>query len=542
MEERQVTIDGVPHSLSPMFTVVATQNPVEFEGTYPLPEAELDRFATKIRIGYPDAQEEETILARHHEGMDAREPLEIDRGSIQADELASARNEASRVRVEPALLGYIATLARRTREWRPLRSEPVRARRFTSCRSRRRMRHRGRDYLLPDDVKRWRRRSSAIASSSVPKLTWRGYPPTRSSRMCYRVWRFPNDSGLLVRGVAARGTRGRRMAWTFGPVTLRLMLLGLLLLVPVWIDRRALAAVAAWDVIVIAAWLLDLIRLPKPAGLVMARSWAAAPTLGVPQAVRLDLTNEGTVTLHAWITDFAAPARRPVPYELAVTVAPGGTAAIQLRGRARRPRTRGQDLVAVRYRSALGLAERWARVSLPQIVRVYPDIGEAQRQALALIRARQIVMERRRARVHGLGRDFESLREFQEGDELRDVCWTATARRGRLVTRTYQPERSQTVWIVIDSGRLMRAARRPPHRAGPRRQRGVRAGAGGVGRRRPRRAARLRPRHAAARAARPRRTTSAQHPRGAGAGPHGSGRSRSRARRGGGDVGRSGAR
>ena len=113
--------------------------------------------------------------------------------------------------------------------------------------------------------------------------------------------------------------------------------------------------------------------------------------------------------------------------------------------------------MALRYRTGAGLAERWARVSLPQTVRVDPDISEAQRHAFALIRARQLVLEKRRAKVHGLGRDFESLREFQQGDELRDVCWTATARRGRLVARTYQPERSQTVWIVVDRGRLMRA-------------------------------------------------------------------------------------
>jgi uncharacterized protein (DUF58 family) len=116
-------------------------------------------------------------------------------------------------------------------------------------------------------------------------------------------------------------------------------------------------------------------------------------------------------------------------------------------------------LIAVSYRSSAGLAERWASVALPQAVRVYPDIGEARRQAFALIRARQIVMEKRRARAQGLGREFESLREFQQGDERRDVCWTATARRGRVVVRTYRPERSQTVWIVVDAGRLMRARR-----------------------------------------------------------------------------------
>src|SRR5271168_2088776 len=72
MEERQVTIDGVRHSLSPLFTVLATQNPIEFEGTYPLPEAQLDRFLLKIRIGYPSEKEEIEILSRFEQGFDPR--------------------------------------------------------------------------------------------------------------------------------------------------------------------------------------------------------------------------------------------------------------------------------------------------------------------------------------------------------------------------------------------------------------------------------------------------------------------------------------
>src|SRR5579875_3572823 len=66
MEERQVTADGETHMLDPLFTVFATQNPVEFEGTYPLPEAQLDRFLLKIRIGYPEVSDERTVLERHH--------------------------------------------------------------------------------------------------------------------------------------------------------------------------------------------------------------------------------------------------------------------------------------------------------------------------------------------------------------------------------------------------------------------------------------------------------------------------------------------
>jgi len=73
MEERQITIDGSTHPLSQFFTVFATQNPIEFEGTYPLPEAQLDRFLLKIKIGYPTAEQEVMILQHQHEGFDAHD-------------------------------------------------------------------------------------------------------------------------------------------------------------------------------------------------------------------------------------------------------------------------------------------------------------------------------------------------------------------------------------------------------------------------------------------------------------------------------------
>jgi MoxR-like ATPase len=156
MEERQVTIDGVARPLSPIFTVVATQNPVEFEGTYPLPEAELDRFAVKIRIGYPDAKDEEAILARHRDAVEpVSGPPPLEPGAIDPGELAAAREEASRVRVEPALLGYIASLARRTREWPAvsLGASPRAAIHLMQL-ARAVAATEGRDFLLPDDVKR----------------------------------------------------------------------------------------------------------------------------------------------------------------------------------------------------------------------------------------------------------------------------------------------------------------------------------------------------------------------------------------------------
>jgi uncharacterized protein (DUF58 family) len=103
------------------------------------------------------------------------------------------------------------------------------------------------------------------------------------------------------------------------------------------------------------------------------------------------------------------------------------------------------------------IAERWARVPLAQTVITYPNLEEAKAHSVYLIRSRQIELEKRYTRFRGAGRAFESLREYREGDEFRDICWTASARRGKLVTRLYEIERSQTIWILLDCGRLMRA-------------------------------------------------------------------------------------
>jgi uncharacterized protein (DUF58 family) len=125
-----------------------------------------------------------------------------------------------------------------------------------------------------------------------------------------------------------------------------------------------------------------------------------------------------------------------------------------------RPMQRGDAKLGpcyVRYQSVFRLAERWVCAPLEQAIRIYPDLDDAKRHSMYLLRSRQIALEKRRTRLRGIGREFESLREYQDGDEYRDICWTASARRAKLVTRIYQMERSQTVWIVIDSGRLMRA-------------------------------------------------------------------------------------
>jgi len=116
MQERSVTVDGTSHPLSAAFTVFATQNPIEFEGTYPLPEAELDRFLLKVVIGYPDAATEQGILARVLEGFesDDESTYGVDR-AFDAATFAAMRRATRGVRVEGQVQQYIATLVRATR-------------------------------------------------------------------------------------------------------------------------------------------------------------------------------------------------------------------------------------------------------------------------------------------------------------------------------------------------------------------------------------------------------------------------------------------
>jgi MoxR-like ATPase len=117
MEEHQVTIEGESRVLPDPFLVVATQNPIEYEGTYPLPEAQLDRFLFKLLVAYPSAEQEEQILARHDAGLDPHDlPAAGLRPVANAADLAAARTEVGTVRVDPRVLAYIVALARATRQ------------------------------------------------------------------------------------------------------------------------------------------------------------------------------------------------------------------------------------------------------------------------------------------------------------------------------------------------------------------------------------------------------------------------------------------
>ena len=150
MEERQVTVDGVTHPLQKPFMVLATQNPIEYEGTFPLPEAQLDRFLLRVRMGYPNPTEEMKILSEQQ----LRHPIESLQRIVSIEELLEAVEEIREVYVSPAIQKYIIDLVGRTRQSgdvylgaSPRGSISL----FRAGQARAALQ--GRDHVLPDDIK-----------------------------------------------------------------------------------------------------------------------------------------------------------------------------------------------------------------------------------------------------------------------------------------------------------------------------------------------------------------------------------------------------
>ena len=155
MQERTVTVDGKSHSLSGTFAVFATQNPIEFEGTYPLPEAELDRFTLMATMGYPEEDVEHGILDRYMEGFEADLPATYGVSPvIDADGLEALRKATNAIRVEPQIAKYIVSVVRATRESASLTlGASPRGGVALLKTSRALALLEGREYVIPDDVK-----------------------------------------------------------------------------------------------------------------------------------------------------------------------------------------------------------------------------------------------------------------------------------------------------------------------------------------------------------------------------------------------------
>ncbi len=155
MQERQVTVDGVTYLLDRPFITIATQNPLEQEGTYPLPEAQLDRFMFKLLVDYPSQAQENDILGMYASGRDNRNLNEFDLQTVlNAEQIVDVQKTIKGVIVEPQVINYITSLVQKTRGWHSIEvgASPrasvnilIAARSMAACR--------GRDFVVPDDVK-----------------------------------------------------------------------------------------------------------------------------------------------------------------------------------------------------------------------------------------------------------------------------------------------------------------------------------------------------------------------------------------------------
>jgi uncharacterized protein (DUF58 family) len=257
--------------------------------------------------------------------------------------------------------------------------------------------------------------------------------------------------------IEATARRRGRAGVAFTPRALTGFLFGIIWLIPAFVDWRFVLGLAAWDGLVVAGWLIDLWRLPPPHVLRVRREWLGPAALAASSEVALVVENNAARPLAVGLVDTVPSQLRVAPPEGRVLVRARGAAEVRYGICPGRRGSAAVGPVHLRYRSLLGLAERWAVADLSQTIVTYPTLSEAARHSVYLVRSRQTALEKRSARIRGAGRAFESLREYRDGDDFRDVCWTATARRGTPVTKLYEVERSQTIWIMLDTGRLMRA-------------------------------------------------------------------------------------
>jgi uncharacterized protein (DUF58 family) len=267
------------------------------------------------------------------------------------------------------------------------------------------------------------------------------------------------------------GKAGRVLGFGLTPLALGLFAVGLVMAVPAFFHARQIYFMLGWDGLIALLVVVDAVRLPRPEQFVVTRAFLDSPQLGQATRVELAVRVEADAVVDVRLVDDLHTALVAMPGVQRVEAFPreGAVSVATIY-----PRERGDfglGRVYLRYRGALRLVERWAAaepvvatandedVARQQRVRVFPAHEDSRESTqFYLLRARQIELEKRKLRLRGVGREFDSLRDYQPGDELRKISWTATARRGKLVTRQFTVERSQQVWMMLDAGRLSRTA------------------------------------------------------------------------------------
>lgn len=245
------------------------------------------------------------------------------------------------------------------------------------------------------------------------------------------------------------------MNFVFTNRFLWLFAVGLIFLVVSWVVVPLRWLVLVYDLALVAAAIWDYRRTESPEIFKVNRVCEGQFSIGAENPVTITVSHSARRSIQIYLKDEYPPEliTEQRESELVVKARHQGFFSYTLFATSRGAFTFGG--IAARYLGPLGLIWRQTTFPATQTVKVYPNIQEARKNELIALRNRDLRLGQRRMRHKGQGREFESLREFVTGDEVRHISWSATARRGKLVTREYQVERSQNIVVMIDCGRLM---------------------------------------------------------------------------------------
>lgn len=448
MQERQVTLEGRALPVPQPFMVLATQNPIEQEGTYPLPEAELDRFMLKLRIDYP-AEAEEQTLVRQVTRSARSDMLDVAnlRPLLKDKDVLALQRIASDLPIDDQVLDYAVRLARTTRNWPGLAlgAGPRASIALVRC-GRARALLRGGEFVVPDDIKgcalavlRHRVRLSPeldIEGLSVDQVLQQlldqvpAPPRMKPSRALLALFAALLLLAIGLGSLSALGQRLPAQLHTFWWAALAaLLLLGLL--DALWARRQAV---------------------PK-----LSRQLSGNLPLGRWSEVRLHLQHTYRRPVRLTLFDHL-PAGMDFEYlPQEVELRPGESTEVGYRVR---PLNRGHFVFPrceLELPSPLRLWRQRRYLEAHGETRVYPDFARLYGAELMAVDHWLNQIGVRGGQRRGLGLEFHQLREFRDGDTLRQIDWKATARKRTPIAREYQDERDQQILFLLDCGRRMRS-------------------------------------------------------------------------------------
>ena len=437
MQERAVTIDGTTHPLPACFMVLATQNPIEQEGTYPLPEAQLDRFLFKIAVGYP-ARDEERQMVRLHGHRTATPPIaEFGLSAVAGPaELAAMRRAVAAIRLEDP----VGRLRRGPRAGHPRPAGPP-LRGLAARRQHARHRGPGPGGGAGAGLRHPRRRQGAGPAGAAP-------PGGAGAG--------GGDRGAHHRRGGGEGRRGGRGPPVIAPTRRAILLAaaGLpLALLP------ALVAPSLWGAWLVAGALsalafgLDLLLSVAPGRLAIEVEVPGTLQVGEAGAVAVRLLAPRPVARVEVLLDLHPDFEPAAP--VAISIPPGEAGLARLPLRARRRGRPTVDAAWCRWTGPFGLVARRSLTPLGRAVAVVPDLAPVRAAAFRYQGARSPAGGVQVERFVGAGSEFDALVEWVPGLDHRAISWKASARHRKLLSQDFRAERDHQVVLALDTGHLM---------------------------------------------------------------------------------------